>query len=87
MMALYRSGRQTEALDAFRNARTHLVAGVHPGWITVQRLGHPGMRCAPRERAVGSQPFGLAVDQQVNTVYVTEIFQAGSMSILDAARS
>ena len=40
----------------------------------------------PREQAVGSQPFGLAIDQQANTVYVTEIFQAGSMSILDAAR-
>ena len=30
--------------------------------------------------------IGLAVDQQADTVYVTEIFQAGSMSILDAAR-
>jgi DNA-binding beta-propeller fold protein YncE len=45
-----------------------------------------GCGAPPREQAVGSQPLGLAIDQQVNTVYVTEIFQAGSMSILDAAR-
>lgn len=45
-----------------------------------------GCGAPPREQAVGSQPFGLAVDQQANTVYVTEIFQAGSMSILGAAR-
>jgi DNA-binding beta-propeller fold protein YncE len=38
------------------------------------------------EQAVGSQPFGLAIDQQANTVFVTEIFQAGSMSILNAIR-
>jgi DNA-binding beta-propeller fold protein YncE len=37
------------------------------------------------EQAVGSQPFGLAVSQQANTVYVTEVFQAGSISILNAA--
>jgi len=45
-----------------------------------------GYGTPPREQAVGSQPFGLAVNQQANTVYVTEAFQAGSMSILDATR-
>jgi DNA-binding beta-propeller fold protein YncE len=39
-----------------------------------------------REQAAGSQPFGLAINQQANTVYVTDIFQAGSMSILNAPR-
>jgi DNA-binding beta-propeller fold protein YncE len=35
-----------------------------------------------REQPVGSQPFGLAIDQQVGTVYVTDTFQNGSISIL-----
>jgi DNA-binding beta-propeller fold protein YncE len=37
-----------------------------------------------REQPVGSQPFGLAISQQTSTVYVADIFQAGSMSILNA---
>jgi DNA-binding beta-propeller fold protein YncE len=45
-----------------------------------------GCGAPPREQAVGSQPFGLAVNQETNTVDVTELFQAGSMSILDAIR-
>ena len=44
-----------------------------------------GCEAPQREQAVGSQPFGLAVSQQANTVYVTEVFQAGSISILNAA--
>jgi DNA-binding beta-propeller fold protein YncE len=35
-----------------------------------------------REQAVGSQPFGLAISQPTGTVYVTDLFQAGSMSVL-----
>jgi len=45
-----------------------------------------GCRVLPREQAVGSQPYSLAINQQANTVYVTEVFQAGSMSILNATQ-
>ncbi len=45
-----------------------------------------GCSVLPREQAVGSQPYGLAINQLANTVYVTEVFQAGSMSILNATQ-
>ena len=45
-----------------------------------------GCGASPREQAVGSQPFGLAIDQNTNTVYVTDTFQAGSMSVLSTTR-
>jgi DNA-binding beta-propeller fold protein YncE len=35
-----------------------------------------------REQAVGSQPFGIAVDPNSSTVYVMNIFGPGSMSIV-----
>jgi DNA-binding beta-propeller fold protein YncE len=40
--------------------------------------------CSTRqpERAVGSQPLGVAVNQTTGTIYVTNLFQAGSLSIL-----
>ena len=34
-----------------------------------------------REQAVGSAPSGLAVSPAVNTVYVADGFQAGSVSV------
>jgi len=40
-------------------------------------------RLAPLQ-SVGSQPLGISVNQHTNTVYVTQLFQAGSMSILRA---
>jgi len=40
---------------------------------------------APGKQAVGSQPFGLAINPRTNTVYVTQLFQAGSLSIFRAA--
>ena len=45
-----------------------------------------GCSASPREQAVGSQPFGLAIDQNTSTVYVTDTFQDGSLSILSAIR-
>ena len=41
-----------------------------------------GCGAPPCEEAVGSQPVGLAIDPHADTVYVTDTFQAGSMSIL-----
>jgi DNA-binding beta-propeller fold protein YncE len=41
--------------------------------------GHPA-----RLQAVGSQPFGVSVNQLTSSVYVTQLFQAGSMSVLQA---
>jgi DNA-binding beta-propeller fold protein YncE len=46
-----------------------------------------GCGVPPREQPVGSQPFGLAINQNTGTVYVTETFQAGSMSILSTTRN
>jgi DNA-binding beta-propeller fold protein YncE len=45
-----------------------------------------GCGAAPGKQAVGSQPFGLAINPRTNTVYVTQLFQAGSMSVFRAAR-
>ena len=39
-----------------------------------------------RERVVGSQPFGLAVNPRTRTVYVTQLFQAGSMALLKSGQ-
>ena len=41
-----------------------------------------GCGAPPSEQAVGSQPVGLAIDPNADTVYVIDTFQAGSMSIL-----
>ena len=61
--------------------------GVDPGRITLQRLGDQRMRAqATREQAVGSRPFGLAINPHTRTVYVANTFQAGSMSIFSTTR-
>ncbi|MGO9506600.1 MAG: YncE family protein [Mycobacterium sp.] len=45
-----------------------------------------GCGASLREQAVGSQPSGLAIDQNTSTVYVTDTFQAGSVSVLSTTR-
>ena len=40
-----------------------------------------GCRRAVTTQAVGSIPIGVGVNQRTRTVYVTQVFQAGSMSI------
>lgn len=45
-----------------------------------------GCRTATREQAVGSQPDGLAINPRTRTVYVTSLFQAGSLTIFRATR-
>jgi DNA-binding beta-propeller fold protein YncE len=42
-------------------------------------------RRASREQAVGSQPFGLAINPRTSTVYVTQVRALGSLSIFTAA--
>ncbi len=44
-----------------------------------------GCATATTEQAVGSQPFGVAVNPATRTVYVTSLFQAGSLFVLTAA--
>ena len=39
-----------------------------------------------REQSVGSQPLGLAINPCTRTVYVSQIFQPGSLSIFSAAQ-
>jgi hypothetical protein len=41
-------------------------------------------RPAPLE-AVGSQPLGIGANQLASSVYVTQLLQAGSMSIFQAS--
>jgi DNA-binding beta-propeller fold protein YncE len=43
-----------------------------------------GCRIRARLQAVGSKPLGVSVNQRTGTVYVTQLFQSGSMSIFRA---
>jgi DNA-binding beta-propeller fold protein YncE len=45
-----------------------------------------GCRRAARLQAAGSQPFGVSVNQRTRNVYVTQLFQSGSMGIFRASR-
>jgi DNA-binding beta-propeller fold protein YncE len=45
-----------------------------------------GCGAVPGKQPVGSQPFGLAINPRTSTIYVTQLFQVGSMSVLRAAR-
>ena len=49
-------------------------------WVTT------GCGSAEREQAVGSLPIDVAVDPDTGTVYVTDVFQSGALSIFHAAR-
>ena len=73
-------------------------AGLRPGWRWHRFVngGLNGRRCnasvtsgcgrPSRARAVGSQPFGIAVNPRTRTVYVTQLFQAGSMALLKSGQ-
>ncbi|MBW3606038.1 MAG: winged helix-turn-helix domain-containing protein [Actinobacteria bacterium] len=65
MTALYRTGRQADALAAYRRAREHLVGelGIEPGprlrAVEAQILGHDEeLRHDPPERRVSDRPTG-----------------------------
>jgi len=40
-----------------------------------------GCRHPARLQAVGSQPLGVTVNPGTSTVYITQLFQSGSMSL------
>jgi YVTN family beta-propeller protein len=64
----------------FGSAGVTVLDGSHCNASVISGCGAP-----LREQAVGSEPFGLAISQQTSTVYVTDLFQAGSMSVLASA--
>ena len=45
-----------------------------------------GCRTASREHPVSSQPFGLAINPRTRTVYITNLFQTGSLTVFRATR-
>jgi DNA-binding beta-propeller fold protein YncE len=45
-----------------------------------------GCRRAAREQAVGSGPFGVAVNPRTRTVYVANLYAPGSLSVFAASR-
>jgi DNA-binding beta-propeller fold protein YncE len=45
-----------------------------------------GCGTAGRQQPVGSEPFGVTINPRTSTIYVTHLFQSGSMSILNAGR-
>ena len=81
-------------LQIAMNTRTDILYVTDFGSAAVTILN--GARCnatvtngcgaAPGKQAVGSQPFGLAINPRTNTIYVTQLFQAGSLSVFKAAR-
>ena len=67
--AIYVTDFSSAAVSVFNGSTCK--AGVAKGCPRTARL-----------QAAGSQPFGVSVNQLTGTVYVTQPFQAGSMSIL-----
>ncbi len=63
---------------AFASASVTIIRGARCS-ATVTSCRH-----ATRSQPVGSQPFGLAVNPRTRTVYVTQPFQAGSVSVFRA---
>jgi DNA-binding beta-propeller fold protein YncE len=78
------------ALD--KNAGALYVTDFASAQLTIINTTHcnaadsHGCATASRETTVGSEPFGVIVDQRNRTVYVTDLFQAGGMSVLAAGR-
>lgn len=71
------------------DARTDMIYVANENSATVSIIN--GSRCREgmtrvcrrmvRTRAVGSTPIGLSVNQKAGTVYATQVFQVGSMSV------
>jgi DNA-binding beta-propeller fold protein YncE len=45
-----------------------------------------GCRTATHQQAIGSQPFGLTINQATNTIYAADLLQSGSLSIFRGSR-
>jgi DNA-binding beta-propeller fold protein YncE len=63
------------------SAAVSVVNGSRCNAVTTRGCSRPA-----REQAVGSAPTGLSINQRTNTVYVTQVFQSGSLSIFGGAR-
>ena len=63
------------------SAAVSVVNGSRCNAVTTRGCSRPA-----REQAVGSAPAGLSINQRTNTVYVTQVFQSGSLSIFGGAR-
>jgi DNA-binding beta-propeller fold protein YncE len=81
LLAVVDAGTGTVYVTDFSSAGVSILDGSRCNASVTSGCGAP-----LREQAAGSQPFGLAIDQQAGTVYVTDIFQAGAMSVLTATR-
>ncbi len=69
-------GTDTVYVADFSSAAVTVVNGAHCNGTTSS-----GCATAGRLQAVGSQPVGVAFDPANGTVYVTQIFQSGSMAV------
>jgi DNA-binding beta-propeller fold protein YncE len=79
------------ALDAARNGFLY-VTDISSAQVTVLNTARcnakvaSGCRTASREQPVNSQPFGLAINPRTRTVYITNLFQTGSLTVFRATR-